>query len=117
MSSNRRWLSHGTPARFLAVGALCIGMAAVAEAREAHCFTTDDGSFPCDFRMTDQDGSFQISAPGKPTYILNMSEKDVAFGFAGLGARNTALPGRYVRSRDEPGCWVNDTTSAKICAK
>ena len=102
--------------RILAVSALCLAMAGAADARPARCFTTDEGSFQCDFRTTDRDGSFEISAPGKPTYSLTISEKDVAFGFVKLGARNTALPGRYLRSRTERGCWVNDTTAAKICA-
>ena len=48
----------------LAVSALCVAMGGGAEARAARCFTTDEGSFQCDFRMTDRDGSFQISAPG-----------------------------------------------------
>jgi hypothetical protein len=102
--------------RLLAVSMLCVATGAAAEAQAAHCFTTDEGSFQCDFRMTDTNGSFQISAPGKPTYILIMSEKDVAFGFVRLGTSNTALPGRYTRSNTERACWLNDVTSAKICA-
>jgi hypothetical protein len=116
MTGRPRGSTLGALARVLATGALCVVTVSGAEAREARCFTTDDGSFPCDFRMTAPDGSFEISAPGKPTYILNMSEKDAAFGFVRLDARNTALPGRYLRSKDEPGCWRNDVTSAKICA-
>jgi hypothetical protein len=104
-------------ARLLAVAALSIATIGTANARPARCFTTDEGSFACDFRSTDRDGSFHISAPGKPTYILTISEKDVAFGFVNLGTRNTPLPGRYLRSKAEPECWVNDTTSAKICAR
>lgn len=116
MRLNRRWPFQGTLALLLVVSALSVAMGGTAEARAVRCFTTDEGSFQCDFRMTDRDGSFQISAPGKPTYTLTMSEKDVAFGFVMLGARNTALPGRYLRSKTEPGCWLNDVTSAKICA-
>jgi hypothetical protein len=100
----------------LAVSALCLVMAGGAEARPARCFTTDEGNFRCDFRATDRDGSFEISARGKPTYSLTISEKDVAFGFVNLGGRNTSLPGRYLRSRTDRACWVNDTTSARICA-
>ena len=100
-----------------AAGALALCLAiGPADARPARCFTTDEGSFPCEFRATARDGSFEISAPGKPTYILTISERDVAFGFVRLGGRNVALPGRYLRSRTERGCWVNDTTAAKICA-
>jgi hypothetical protein len=103
-------------ARFLGGVALCLALSTASEARTARCFTTDEGSFRCDFRPTGRDGSFQISAPGKPTYILTIDEKDAAFGFVSLGGRNTPLPGRYLRSKTERGCWVNDTTSAKICA-
>ncbi len=104
-------------ANLVAVAALSIGMATAVDARPARCFTTDEGSFACDFRSVDRDGSFRISAPGKPTYTLTISEKDVGFGFVNLGARNTALPGRYLRSKTQPECWVNDTTDAKICAR
>ena len=120
--SSRRSPARGTLARLSAVSALgtalvCVATGGGADAREARCFTTRDGSFPCDFRMTDPDGSFQISALGKTTYILIMSEKDVAFGFIGLDTGNTALPGRYLRSTTEPGCWENDATPTKICAQ
>lgn len=104
-------------AGFVAVAVLSIGTATVADARPARCFTTDEGSFACDFRSTDRDGSFRISAPGKPTYMLTIAEKDVAFGFVNLGTRNVPLPGRYLRSKTQPECWVNDTTDAKICAR
>ena len=86
-------------------------------AKPARCSTTDDGSFRCEFRATAPDGSFEISAPGKPTYILNMAEPGVAFGFVNLGSGNVALPGRYLRSQDEPACWMNDSTHAEICAR
>jgi hypothetical protein len=103
-------------AHFLTGAALYLVLGATADARPARCFTTDEGSFRCDFRMTDRDGSFEISAPGKPSYVLTMDQKDAAFGFVNLGGRNTPLPGRYLRSKTERGCWVNDTTAAKICA-
>jgi hypothetical protein len=87
-----------------------------AQAKPARCYTTDDGSFPCEFRATARDGSFKISAPGKPTYILNVTEPGIAYGFVNLGGRNVALPGRYLRSRSEPACWDNDSTTTRICA-
>jgi hypothetical protein len=87
-----------------------------AQARPARCFTTDDGAFSCQFRAVDKAGSFEISAPGKPTFILMMMEPGVANGFVNLGGRNVSLPGRYLRSRIEPGCWVNDSTATKVCA-
>ena len=113
----KRWHESSVrTARFIGGAALCLALTTAGEARPARCFTTDEGSFRCDFRTTGRDGSFQISAPGKPTYILTMDEKDAAFGFVRLGGRNTPHPGRYLRSKTERGCWVNDTTSAKICA-
>ena len=107
---------HGAARGILSIAGFCCILGS-AEARPAHCFTTDDGSFTCEFRMTDPDGSFEIAAPGKPTYILVMSDPDVAFGFVNFGDRNVSLPGRYLRSRSETGCWVNDLTPTKICAE
>ncbi len=113
----QRWRERSVRVAYVLGGAaLCVALSTAGEARPARCFTTDEGSFHCDFRTTGRDGSFQISAPGKPTYILTIDEQDVAFGFVRLGGRNTALPGRYLRSKTERGCWVNDTTSARICA-
>ena len=100
----------------LAAIASCL-LAEAAQARPARCFTDEEGRVPCDFRATDRDGSFGITARGKPTYLLNMIEPGVAAGFMNLGTRNVALPGRYLRSRTEPGCWVNDATQTKICAR
>jgi hypothetical protein len=100
---------------FLSVAALCC-LAGVAQAKPARCFTTDDGAFSCQFRATAPDGSFEISAPGKPTFILNVIEPGVASGFANFGSRNVSLPGRYLRAASEPGCWVNDSTGTKLCA-
>lgn len=99
---------------FLPAAALC-SLVSAAQAKPARCYTTDDGSFPCEFRAT-AGGSFEISAPGKPTYILNVTELGIAYGFVNLGGRNGALPGRYLRSRGEPACWDNDSTTTRICA-
>jgi hypothetical protein len=104
-------------ARSVCLAAVLCCLVNVAEAKPARCFTTDEGSYPCEFRATDRDGSFQISARGRPTYILNMIERGVASGFVTLRGRNIALPGRYLRSTNEPGCWVSDSTRAKICAR
>ena len=88
-----------------------------AQARPARCFTTDEGSYPCDFQSTGADGSFEISARGKPTYHLVIDTPGTAFGYVKLGSRNTALPGQYKHDPKEPGCWLNESTSTKICAK
>jgi len=98
----------------LTVAAFCLLVDAV-QARPARCFTTDDGEFNCEFRATARDGSFAISAPGKPTYLLNIVEPGVASGFVNFGPRNVPLPGQYLRSRSEPACWMNDSTGSKIC--
>ena len=89
----------------------------LAEAKPARCFTTDDGYYPCDFRGTDRDGSFEISAPGKPTFSLIVDRPGFASAFADFGTgRNVSLPGMYVRERDQPACWSNPETTTKICA-
>ena len=78
--------------------------------------TSNDGTYACAFAATDRQGSFRISAPGKPTIRLEIDRPGVAFGFADFGARTVALPGRYRRSTADPACWVNDETGAKVCA-
>ena len=88
-----------------------------AGARPARCTTTDDGTYPCDFRLTDKDGSFQISAPDKPLVILNMDGPGTAYGFINLGNRNISLPGHYLRDKADAACWVNDETKDRICAR
>jgi hypothetical protein len=105
----------GLAATALTVAALCC-LAGIAQAKPARCFTTDDGDYSCQFRLTDRDGSFEISAPGKPSYRLTMDESGVAFGFVTLGSKSIPLPGRYMRDKNEPACWVNDSTQTKICA-
>jgi hypothetical protein len=87
-----------------------------ADAKPARCFTTDDGYFACDFQALDRQGSFEISAPMKPTYSLWVDSPGFAAGFVNLGDRNIALPGMYVRQSDDPACWANPETSTKICA-
>jgi hypothetical protein len=87
-----------------------------ADARMARRFTTDSGPYDCHFVATDRKGSFRISAPGKPTIILNVDQLGIAFGFANFGTRNVFLPGRYLRSATDSACWVNDTTETQVCA-
>ena len=100
----------------LAGSAVLSVLASGAEARPARCFTTDDGRYECQFVATDRESSFRISAQGKPTILLNMDEPGTAFGFATIGARNVALPGRDLRSKSDSACWANDATGAKVCA-
>lgn len=101
----------------LALAAGVLLWTAAAEAKPARCFTSDDGKYPCDFRATDKAGSFAVSAPGKPTYMLEMDGPGVAFGFADFGTgRNVALPGQFERDSADPACWNNTDTDTKICA-
>ena len=87
-----------------------------AVAKPARCFTTDDGHYPCEFRLVEFNGSFEISAPGVPTYSMIMDAPGYAYGFVNFGDRNIALPGPYEREIDEPACWRNLETDTKICA-
>jgi hypothetical protein len=92
------------------------GAAVASDAKQARCSTTDDGTYPCEFTMTDANGSFEISAPGKPTYALNIAAPGVAYGFVTIDATSTPLPGRYLRSEADRACWRNDATDTEICA-
>jgi len=89
-----------------------------AEAKSARCFTTDDGEYACAFVATDEAGSFEVTAAGKPKFSLVISEPGVGFLFGDYhdGSGNVALPGRYLRSEGDPACWVNEDTDATICA-
>lgn len=102
--------------RILVMGFLAFAFATPALARPAQCFTTDDGSFACEFVATDDAGSFEISGEGV-SYWLIVDEPGVAFGFVNLGGRNVSLPGQYLRSSADPACWENADTETKICAR
>lgn len=105
---------------FSAVAALAaLALASVAaEAKSARCFTTDDGEYDCTFVATDANGGFEISAPGKPTFFLLMTEPGVASAYGDYSGdgHNVMLPGSYLRSDDDPACWKNDETETQICA-
>ncbi len=103
-------------ASVLAAAAVVVIGATAVEARPARCSTSDDGAYPCDFRATGRDGSFVISARGKPTYFVNMDGAGRAFVHADFGTgRNVALPGPYVRSPADRACWIYEGKS-RICA-
>ena len=91
---------------------------APAMAKDADCFTTDDGDYPCNFESLDSAGSFEISAPGKPTFQLWIDQPGAASVGAVFeaGGRSVPLPGTYYRSDDDGACWVSDATDAEICA-
>jgi len=96
--------------------AALLALSVSAEAKRARCFTTDDGYFACTYRAIDDAGSFRISAPGYPTYVLEIDAPGFAYGYVNLGSRNVPLPGQYVRSRDDGACWSNPQTNTKLCA-
>ncbi|MEO5805174.1 hypothetical protein [Devosia sp.] len=102
------------------LGALALALLATAAAlaKDATCYTTVDGEYPCVFKATANDGSFMISGRGKPTFYLNMDTPGVAFGAADFGGEGhtTNLPGTYTRSEDDPACWENSDTDTEICA-
>ena len=89
--------------------------ASSASAKPARCFTTDDGHFPCNFKGLDRQGSFEVAAPGFPTYTLWVEQPGVASGFVNFGDRNVALPGIYRREKADRACWSNSGTQTRIC--
>ena len=98
--------------------ALAAALSVPAVAKDALCYSTDDGEYPCDFKSLDADGSFEVSAEGMPTFQLWISEPGQGFVNAmfGVGSRAVALPGTYYRSEDDSACWISDETDAELCA-
>jgi hypothetical protein len=102
----------------VALALLLIALASTVVAKDASCFTSDDGTFPCAFRSLDGQGSFAISAEGKPSFevwIDKPGEASVSGTFE-PGGRAVALPGPYHRSAKDGACWVSDATGTEICA-
>jgi hypothetical protein len=93
-------------------------LATPAFAKDATCYTSDDGEYPCSFQSLDGAGSFEISARGKPTFQVWIDSPGVASVGATFeaGGRSVALPGTYYRSEDDGACWVSDATDTEICA-
>ncbi|MEM9223173.1 MAG: hypothetical protein AAGB11_12320 [Pseudomonadota bacterium] len=87
-----------------------------AEAKQARCYNSDDGTYACDFRQFGGDGSFSVSAPLKPTYTISIVSQGVADGFADYGEGNIFLPGTFYRSSQDRACWVSDATEFTVCA-
>ncbi|MCF3934206.1 hypothetical protein L1787_12390 [Acuticoccus sp. M5D2P5] len=102
----------------IAAATVCASAAlslASADAKQARCLTTDNGSYPCTFEQFGGDGSFDVSAPMKPTYTIMMFDQGVADGFADYGDRKVPLPGPFYRSNRDRACWVSDSTDFAIC--
>ncbi len=85
-------------------------------AKQARCFATDDGYFPCSFEATDKLGSFEVQGHATPTYILVVDQPGFAFGFLNFGDRNISVGGMFVRQEDDPACWNNPEMNVKLCA-
>ncbi|KKB80004.1 hypothetical protein VW35_05995 [Devosia soli] len=87
-------------------------------AKDATCFTTDDGEYDCVFERLDDAGSFRIEAEGKPTFEMWIEEDGKGFASAVFeaGGRSVPLPGTYYRSEDDGACWESDATDTEICA-
>lgn len=102
-------------ASFAAVVALAT---APAFAKQALCFSTDEGEYPCEFEITDNKGSFEIAAPGYPALAVVIESPGVAwvYGTYEEGGSPVALPGPYLRAADDPACWENGDTQTRICA-
>ena len=94
---------------------LGVTVSSAEDAEEARCFTTDDGAYPCHVRNDSNSGSIEMIAPGRPTYILQLSSPDEAYGFAVLGGETVRLPAEFLRRPDDPGCWRNSETNTEIC--
>lgn len=102
----------------LALATLCIGAFGISDAaaKRARCFTTDDGFFDCNFQAVDSGGSFTITARGKPGYTIYVDGPGTAIGYLETGGRSIALPGGFVRRKDDPACWTNMDTKVNVCA-
>jgi len=106
------------PHRLFAALVVLALAASPALAKEARCFTSDDGEYPCEFTSTDKQGSFEISAPGYPSFALVIDSPGVAwvYGTYEEGGKPVALPGPYLRAEDDGACWENSDTQTRICA-
>lgn len=97
---------------------VALALAVPALGAEVRCYTSDDGAYDCRFERLDGQGSFRISAPGKPSFevwIDAPGEATVGAIFE-PGGRSVPLPGPYFRSRADGACWVSAATSTEICA-
>lgn len=49
-------------------------------------------------------------------HVVDDDTEKVLFGGGVSAAALLALPGQFVRSRDDGACWNNPQTSTKLCA-
>ena len=95
--------------------AAIVGAVTPAAAKDARCYTSDEGSYRCDFEQFGGDGSFIVSAPLTPSYTISIVRRGMADGFADFGNGNVALPGPFFRSNEDRACWIAEPTGFTIC--
>jgi hypothetical protein len=100
----------------ISAAALALAIPSAAWAKPARCFTTDDGYFNCDFRMTDKLGSFEIKSKGKPGFSLVIEAPGIGSGYLRIDGRSIPVNGAYERQSDDPACWRNAEQQVKVCA-
>ncbi len=88
-----------------------------AKAEPGRCFKTGLGDYACEINLLEFNGSFAISAPGKPTYSIVFDGLDFAFGFVNEGDGNRVMAGIYRREEENPSCWANVQSDDRICAE
>lgn len=88
-----------------------------AAAKDARCYTTDDGYYDCNFEPLGQ-GSFEVTAEGYPALQIVIDSPGVAFGYGQYepGGNYVALPGTFTRNEQDGACWDNSDTDVQICA-
>ncbi|SNY93883.1 hypothetical protein SAMN04515647_4204 [Cohaesibacter sp. ES.047] len=94
-----------------------VGAAGAAEARPAECYTSTQRYYSCDVKNHGSDGSFTITARGRPTITLDILKNGKsARGHIDFNdGRYRAMPGLYFRTADEPECWTNSASVARVC--
>lgn len=100
------------PAAFLLLAANSFSV----QARPATCFASGMGKYDCEVNLVEFNGSFSMSAPGKPTFMLIFDAPGYAFGFISENDKMRALPGPFEQEAAEPACWQNLQDDSRLCA-
>lgn len=88
-----------------------------AVAKDAKCFETHIGHYPCDFRATGRDGSFEASSTEHGIRLLQIVEPGVGEMFIrDEETDRTFRAGIYYRSNDDRACWRNPEDETRFCA-
>ncbi len=99
--------------------AIAMIVADAAHAQLAKCFSSDDGGYyQCEYQAIGTNGSFVISAAGKPTYTFNILKPGVAKVTMKIGTKpEEDFPGQFVPFEGQPGCWFNRETKTDLCVE